>query len=311
MTIRSRTAQAGLAICVSTLAMNATALGEEFNLVSGDRISGTVIETTADHIVIDHAAMGRVELPKDQIMAGMSSERQSHYYDTALAAMQDIEAAEKEWKSYIDIGGGATFGNSDTQNANVAFQTVRENDATRTTIDAKYFYGASDGDRDENRFTAGILQDWFVPDSPWLYFATARYDFDEFNSWDYRISAHGGVGYELIVEEDRDLTLRAGLGASREFNSPDDDIRFEGLLGADFNWQISERQSFHFDTTIYPQLDEFGEFRTLSNANWAVLIDEETSLSLTAGVQHEYQSEVDGDTDENDFRVTVGLRYDF
>ena len=65
------------------------------------------------------------------------------------------------------------------------------------------------------------------------------------------------------------------------------------------------------DSTIYPDLDNTGEFRTLTNANWSALLDEETSMSLTAGLFHEYQSDVPSDVDKNDVKLFVGLKFDF
>jgi putative salt-induced outer membrane protein YdiY len=303
----------GAACCaalVTVAGLTAALHADELLLRSGDRLTGTIVERGADLVILDHEVLGRMEVPVDELISsGMSDAQRDLYYHTALAALQDV--AEKEWKSHIEFGAGGSFGNSDTQNLNAAFHTKREDDDDATTIDAKYFFGTSDGDRTDNRFSADILQDWFFPDSPWLFFATGRYDYDEFNSWEHRVSAFGGFGYQLIKEDDKDLTLRAGLGASQEFNSPDEDLNFEALLGFDFNWTISEKQTFHLDSTIYPQLDDPSMYRTLTNANWAVVVDESSNLSLTVGVQHEYQSDVAAGVEHNDLRVTAGLRFDF
>ena len=239
--------------------------------------------------------------------------------EPALAALQEEDEAgegepapdEGEWKSKVVVGAGATTGNTDNQSFHAGLSSLRERVAERTEIDLHYYYGATDGDRTENRFTAGLLQDWLVADSPWLYFAKARYDYDEFNSWEQRVAVHAGVGYEFIDREDLSLVGRVGLGLIKEVNSANDGIRPEGLLGLDLRWDITERQTLEAGTTLYPDLGDLGEFRTISYARWDVLVDEASNLSFNIGVEHEYQSVVDPGREKNDFRITAGLLFEF
>jgi len=119
------------------------------------------------------------------------------------------------------------------------------------------------------------------------------------------------VGYDLITEDDLTLTLRGGLGGSREWGSDNEDIRPEALLGADLAWQISDAQDLTADTTIFPDLEEFGEFRTVSNLGFSWKLAETSNVALSAGLQHEYQSQVDPGTKHNDLRLYAGLQFDF
>ena len=113
--------------------------------------------------------------------------------------------------------------------------------------------------------------------------------------------------------EDYQVTLRAGIGLRFASSTPaNEDIRPEGLeFGFDMDWQISERQKLHVDTTIFPDLDDTGEFRTLSNVAWSMLIDEERNISLNAGLANEYQSQVAAGREHNDLRIFAGLQIDF
>ncbi len=294
---------------VATLAAGAGVYADELHLVGGDTLLGEIVECTPERTVLLHEVLGRLEIPADEIVTTADAQ-------VAPAALHDdpaappVEDEPSEWDSHFEIGLGASFGNTDRQAGHVGFTSLRETERNRTALDARYHYGAANGDRDNNRLSAGIQHDWLVPESPWLYFARLRYDFDEFQSWDYRIAAHGGVGYRLIDEEDFDLTLRAGLGALKEFNSPDDDIKLEALVGFDLTWQISEKQSFEAGSTIYPDLDETGEFRTFSYAGWAIKVDDETQTALTVRFEHEHQSHNPG-FEKNDYRLTAGLQFDF
>jgi putative salt-induced outer membrane protein YdiY len=290
-----------------------SAPAEEIELKGGDRLTGTIVERNDDRIVLDHDALGRLEIALARVVSideGGSGE-EALASPAMLSDEPQAEADEKEWQSSFKLGLSSSFGNTDTQNLNAGITSFREGDRDKTTLDAHYYYGASDGDRDTNKFTAGVLQDWFVPDSKWLYFAQGRYDYDEFQSWEHRLGAHGGVGYRLIEEDDLTLTLRAGGGVIKEFGSNNEDPQAEALLGADLGWQISERQTLTAATTIYPSISEGGEFRSVSSAEWSAMVDEESSMSVFARLEHEYQSQVDPGVDENDFRIMAGVQFDF
>lgn len=287
------------------LAAPATAQ-DELELIGGDRLSGTIVEQTDEAIVLDHAALGRITIPREQLAGALAADAE----DAAVEAAAP-PPLPSDWISRFVLNGGASAGNSDTQNINVAVTSVRETEETITNLDASYYYGASNGDRDTNRLTTGIRNDWLLPDSRWFYFADGRFDLDEFQSWDYRVSGHLGIGYELINEEDLRLNLRTGAGAFKEFGSMNDDVQFEALIGLDVDWTINETQSLKADTTLYPSLSDTGEYRWVSNAGWFVLLDEEANMNFNVSLRHEYQSEVDPGRKHGDLYVTAGLAFDF
>jgi putative salt-induced outer membrane protein YdiY len=304
---------AGALFISAPVVFSTSILAEEIELKGGDRLTGTILERNNDRIVLDHDALGRLEIALDRVVSindGGAGEGPSAS-PAMLSDETETESDGKEWQSSFKLGLSSSFGNTDTQNLNAGIESFRESDADKTTLDAYYYYGAADGDRDTNKFTAGVRQDWFVPDSRWLYFAQGRYDYDEFQSWEHRLGAHGGVGYRLIEKDDLTLTLRGGAGVIKEFGSDDEDLRPEGLLGADLAWQISQRQTFTAATTIYPDLSEGGEFRAVSSAEWSAMVDEESSMSVFARLEHEYQSKVDPGFEKNDFRIIAGLQFDF
>ncbi|MCP3905275.1 MAG: DUF481 domain-containing protein [Planctomycetes bacterium] len=293
------------------IAGSGPAIADEIELVNGDRLKGHVVERTEHHIVFEHAQLGRLELPVSSVAPEPG--------DVALSAVQDdVDAAaanalepKAEWKSSFELGGSAVFGNSDTQTMTIAVGSTRETERHRTELGLRYYYDASNGDRTDNKLRAGIQHDWLIPDSRWFWFASGAYDYDEFESWEHRVAGHGGVGYEWFTKEDFQLSLRAGLGAVREFNSPNTNTRPEGLLGYDLAWQITEKQSFESRLRIFPDFDDTGEYRLLGHVGWKVLLDEEMNMNLFARIEDEYQSKVGPNSKHNDLRIAVGLAFDF
>lgn len=287
---------------------------DTITLTSGDRFSGTVTERSDDAVTLEHR-FGTLVIPTSEI-SGLTIGDEVIIAAPAAgeAPPAESEAAVEEgptgeWKGHVNVNGSGSFGNTDTQGFSVAVTLARETVRETTLIDAGYSYGASNGDRTTNRFTAGIRHDWLLPDSPWFFFAQGRYDYDEFQSWEHRLTAHGGVGYKIVDTDTFDFALRGGLGVAQEFNV--DTTRFEALIGADLGWQISERQRFELSTTLYPELTDIGEFRWVTTAAWTVLMDEETNMSFAAGLRNEYQSMVEPGIQHNDLYVFAGLQFDF
>jgi putative salt-induced outer membrane protein YdiY len=284
----------------------------EIQLDSGDVLNGTIVDETDDTLVLDHAMLGRLEIAMARIAAidgGDNSARQ--LADVALAQLAEAEEETSPWKTSVRFGLAATFGNTDEQTVTAGVDSKRETDETRLIIDGSYYYSQSDGDRTDNKFTAGVRHDWLLPDSQWFLFAQGRYDYDEFESWEHRAGAHGGVGYEFIDTDELYLSGRIGAGVTKEWKSLDNDLKPEGLLGLDLRWQIKEDHSFNLGTTLFPDLGDFGEFRWVTRADYSILLSESLNMSFTIGLRDEYQSEVDPGSKHNDLRITAGLQFDF
>lgn len=307
---------------LAAVGLTSSAYADRVSLITGDVLIGEVTSQTADEVIVMHDVLGQLVIPRSQV--GLVEVDGADDTTTAPLATPEeaivevqpadpIEPADEvsEWKSHLSLSTASSFGNTDTQVFQVGVTSLRERPADRTKLDALYYYGATSGDRSDNRFSAGFLHDWLMPDSPWLWFADGRYDYDEFQSWEHRINAHLGAGYQLVDEEDLQVTVRGGLGFVREFKSANQDWRPEALFGGDFTWQISEKQKLTGGTTIYPDLDDMGEYRVVSGLDWSMLLDEERAMSLKAGLAHEYQSTVAAGIDEHDLRLYAGLQFDF
>ncbi len=192
----------------------------------------------------------------------------------------------------------------------MGFTSVREWDRRKLALDGLYFLGYTDGDKDSNKLTTGALMNWEFEESKWSWFAKGRYDYDQFNSWESRVTAHTGPGYLLYDEENFNLTLRAGLGAAKEFGSKRNEWLPEALFGAEGKWTLSERQSLVFANWVFPELDE-SEFRNVTTAAWSYSLDDDSNWAINVGLLNEYQSNVSDDNENNDLRLFGGLSFDF
>lgn len=285
-------------VWVATVAMMvavvSVASADQLTLATGEVLRGQVVEQTDTHIVLEHGVLGRLEIPRDKI------------------ADLDIEGKEDvKWKSNVNVTFNGASGNTEESSLRIGGRSRRRTPRTRLNLDVAYYISTADGKRDNNKFTSGIVHDWLIPESRWFFFADGRFDYDEFESWRQRLASHVGPGYDIIASKDFTLDARAGAGARKEWGSEEDDWKPEGLFALGLDWRISRRQSFDASAAIFPILNDFGNYRTRSDAHWAMKIFNDMDLAVTAGVTHEYQSVIDPGKDHNDLRFFTGLQFDF
>lgn len=289
-----------LGIAVAALELVAgSAAGETVKLVNGDTLEGKVLERTDDGIVLEHPVLGRLELDADQLAA---EETQPGLFGSTFL---------KGWHRQLEAGFNGAQGNSETLNARLGLHLGVRDDHRRWDIDAVYHLARSDGETSDNTAYAQAVFDFLHPDRRWFPFADARWEFDEFNDWDHRISAHAGVGHQLFENERFELHGRVGAGATRPFGSDDDSFAPEALIGLGATWTLSDRMELDFYSKFFADLEDFGEYRNLSGAAWIVDILDEAGLRLKLGVDNRYESWVSEDTKRNDLKYYGSVLLDF
>jgi len=177
-------------------------MGDEVELHSGDRLLGTVVEQTADSVVLDHPALGRLVIDADLVRAvRLDSD----------PAPPPPPPPKPRWDSRFEVGFGANEGTTEESNLRFAFTTTLEEKTQRYKFSSVYSLQTSRGDRSKNMFNATMVAQWPQSESRWGYFGQGSYDFDEFQSWEHRITAGGGLGYHLI---DLDRPVKPGSRSS-------------------------------------------------------------------------------------------------
>ena len=94
--------------------------------------------------------------------------------------------------------------------------------------------------------------------------------------------------------------------SEREFGGIDDEWVPEANFGADFEHCLTKRQKLKLTTDYYPSWEDSDNFRLVSNANWEILLDEATNLSLKIGAVDRYDSTPNGlQHNDIDYYVTL------
>lgn len=284
--------------CSLLLVAPLSAAAGSIELVNGDKLSGEVLESTPERVVLDHPVLGRVEIPVEQIK--QPEPPNEGLFGTSLLA---------GWTRTFQLGVSGAQGNTKNNDVIAALDMDYADDARRWAFDAAYRFGRADGETNNHDALAQLRRDWLFEESPWFVFALGRGDYDQFKTWTWRVSGAAGVGYKFVNTESFELEGLLGPSLTKQF--AEDDFFVEALVGIEAIWRISEHHSLSLSNKIFPALNDLGEFRNLSVFAWKWKLLEDPGLSLIAGVDNEYLSQVESGLKHNDVKYSTSIGIDF
>jgi len=282
-------------------------------LVTGDELRGEIIEKTASYLKVSHGVLGELTIENKNIIAINESvpvqmsvadiKEQTIVKDDGLFGTGLLA----DWQRNFTLGVNGQQSNSDSLDLHTAFTADYDNDGKRWNFGFNYNFSQEDGESTHDDINIYLNRDWLKPDTQWLYFATAKYDWDKFKSWDYRLTAIAGVGYEFIEQENFSLIGRSGIAGKKNFGSDEDEFELELMLGLETAWTISKIQSLNFKTEFFSPFEHASDFRNLSKLDWKFKLDSIMDLSFKLGLENEYESVVDVDSKHNDFKYRAAI----
>jgi len=215
------------------------------------------------------------------------------------------------WERRFEIGINGSEGNTENLSARFGLDMFYEDVEKRWSIGSAYYTQRESGDTTENEFYAQATRDWLLPGKKHFYFATARYDWDEFQDWDSRVSGAGGLGYQFVKDDKWDVLGRLGGGGRYEWGGSDDGFTPEGLAGIAVGYKITPDQSIRFANTYYPDLEDINEFRNVTSLDYVIKLNAARNLALKLGAENEHQSDPGPGTEHNDLKYYLSLLWDF
>ncbi|MFI4860523.1 MAG: YdiY family protein [Phycisphaerales bacterium JB063] len=307
------------------LAATGLASAETIELVDGDVINAPITARDAGTVTVNHPSLGEMTISRDRIVA-IHEDADAHAEaeaEEAAAEAADALAAEraadegmfgtglfKGWNRQISLGVNGAEGNSRNVNIRANFHTDYEDDTDRWIFDMLYRVSRSSGATTENRFQAELTKDWLLPEEDYFFWANGKFEWDDFEAWDNRISGFLGAGYQFVDNDTWNVRGRAGIGGNQTNGGNTNEFTFEALLGVEVDYVISDKQSVAFTNYLYPSLED-SEFRNITTLAWQVQIDQDKGMSLQLGVANEYDSNAPTGTKKNDFTYYAALVWDF
>lgn len=217
------------------------------------------------------------------------------------------------WKRSVRLGLNASQGNTENSNLNVQFHTVRKSEKYRTKLESEYRFATRNGVDSQNRFELDLRHEWLPPEGTKVgWWATASLEMDEFQDWDYRITAHAGISYQFIKNEKTNFKARTGFGGSQTFGGTLDDFRPEALVtGIDLRHKINEVMNFELGSEYFVDVSQIKRDRLNNHLKWNILLDKESNMNLHFKLTHRFDSEPGGTKANNDlyYDITVGWQF--
>lgn len=273
----------------------------EVVLSNGDVLNGEVLHNEGGEITLKHSVLGTIVLVGAAIKPMKLEEPK--LVDAGVFNTGWLQG----WKRLVEVGVNGSEGNTRNMHVHTGTQLKYENDYKRWNIEAAYNSTEDSGETSRSDFFAKFSRDYLTPGDSRFYFTEGRYDWDEFEDWDYRISLGGGLGEQLVKKDNWRVLGRLGLGFSKEFGGEDAEWVPEGVIGIESDWKIAERNMLVFKNTLYPSFRDVGEFRNTSELSWIIGLDDLNGIDLKLGLLNEFDSNASGDSRNNDFKYNLSL----
>ncbi len=228
------------------------------------------------------------------------------------ARVDDVFKYGDSWTKRFEVGGRVLRGNTDEDFLSMGLKFEKKSEHRFAQIESGGQLSTKNGDPTSNRwFVNGTIDFNKQTEERWVWFATSKNEYDEFENLSYRGSLSTGLGYRFYKEPTRRLITRIGPGVTHErFYGPFRSRTTPDLFGEiEVLWPLFDRTSFEHTTSIYPSTEDIQVFRFVSTYGLLIGIDESKHWSLKLGLRHEYNSQPNDHREKSDYTASFTLVY--
>lgn len=186
----------------------------------------------------------------DAILAQFEAKQAEHRAAEAKAKEEAIRAAGlfDNWSGKGELGGFRATGNTTNTGVTASLALNRQGIDWRHRFTGRVDYQRNGGVTTREQYLARYEPNVNVSDNFYVY-ALAQYERDQFQGFDARYAISGGMGYQALKSNEVQLSLKAGPAYRvTEFTDGRSESRIAGLIGIDFDWNITDRLKLTQDT---------------------------------------------------------------
>jgi len=287
-------------------------------LKDGQVVVGT-IKTMDAKFEISTKEAGELSVSKESVVAVRNDTEQTELDRLRNPRLSDF------WSGLLDTGLSVTRGNSSTLAFTLSGKAARMTPRDKISVYLTSVYNNDDttppGRTTAHAIRGGIRGDLNVSERLFV-FAFTDFEFDEFQHLDLRNVLGGGLGYHIIKTKNTQFDVFGGGSFDQEFFSavppvPPSTIGTpaitrrisEIVAGESLNMKLSERTTLSEAFSIYPNLENTGNYRFTFDATAATKL--KTWLGWQITYSERYLSDPLPGLKKNDLLLSTGLRLTF
>jgi len=265
----------------------------EVHLNDGEILKGKITTNSSGQLVVD------AEAGREAVVLEFKN----------IAALNPPPEKPVAWKGNVTVGGNMQSGNSDTMNISAGALAVRRTENDRFLLNLLYNRTEDSGQRTAENTYGQLKYDYFL-NPKWYLYLNIDMLADEFKDIKFRTTVGPGVGYQIWDEENKSLSLEAGVSyTSEDRDLGQDDEWVSARIGVNFLKKLFDRVLFTDQAVIYPSLEDSGEYILRNEAS--LITDIGASLALKLSNIWERNSDPDPGLEQDDFTWILGLQYSF
>jgi len=210
----------------------------------------------------------------------------------------------------ITLGGNRQSGNTDRNALSAAVDTVIQSRKHRFTVGLVANYAEEDEAVTERNMFGRFKYDFFFTRQLYGYLNN-EFLYDRFKDLSLRTVIGPGVGYQVWDDDVKALAFEAGLAYYNEDRDQGEDQAWvTARLAARFAYTFSTGIKFTENLTLYPSLENGGDYSLRNEAAVTSPIAFGWSLQLRSIIEHD--SDPDLETiEKTDYSWILGLNYEF
>jgi hypothetical protein len=312
------TLAAGLLACSRAPAQHAI-----LHLRNGDRLSGYIIFTNTQQVVLTNAWSKEIVLPASEILrrelvtpeppAAVRAATNAPAPTASSPPPPPVPAPKPKpsvvWAGELQLGLDLGFSEKNRQLYTGRTKITMSYDRMRNTLDSNFAYGRTEGILSANRADGSIKTDYDLTRRFYVY-SLAGAGHDEIRKINFRYEVGPGLGYHVIMHTNFLLNAEAGINYQAHYLSDDTESELVFYRFAEsFVWRINNRFTLDEKFEFFPRVESFGAYRFRAEANLKYTILNNLFFTLT--VLDQYDTDPAEGIGQNDLQVrsTVGVKF--
>lgn len=315
----------------------------EVTLKNGDRLSGKIVEETAEAVVIETDYAGKITIerkhiekiadPASTVASGPSEPKPVEAAEAkptgaekkteprpAVAAFKAPErifsggfkGLVEGWEGNANIGFSITSGNSNNTTMTTGLRAVKNGGPDKLTVYARSVWNSDRGNgrmvTTQNAFWGGARYDRNLDGQN---FGFVSYDFerDRPRGLNLRSVAGAGLGRHVVKNEGTEMDVLLGGAWNRTWQTGNNTDTPEAIAGLNVKHRFNDRLRYQNSITFFQNITDLTEYRVIMDATFSVDVTKRVGVFMTFGDR--YNNDPLNNSKRNDFLFTTGMKWNF